>query len=294
LVFGAPEENEEDALKEFREVMKGKIQTGQLVDISTSEVLSATKDPPAWRVHQITDWYSENFGDINTKLENNGQVRIPKADAKPMPLPGESCQTNEAFTWKARFGEHCNKCSAEAYQTFCRFEIKYPVAPKPEVLAKHMSKLGFDDKNVTTSYDIEYCIQIWTIENLPSLTQNQTYNEAIQWLAAQMSTAAQYVPVLTNNMFNIKPLNVLGVMDAIEAHYQKLNDFDKWCVFKSIKCLELQDKQTLRILKDLLVRAAIALKRPRVVVSDTDLKAIYLYSGFLVYGVDVFLGMARK
>ena len=60
--------------------MQGEIQAGQLVEISTTEVLSAAKDPPAWRVHQITDWYGEMLGDINTKLENNGHVRIPKAD----------------------------------------------------------------------------------------------------------------------------------------------------------------------------------------------------------------------
>ena len=47
LVFGAPEEGEEEALREFRDVMQGEIQAGQLVEISTSEVLSATKDPPA-------------------------------------------------------------------------------------------------------------------------------------------------------------------------------------------------------------------------------------------------------
>ena len=131
LVFGAPEENETEALQEFRDVMQGDIQDGQLVEISTTDVLSATKDPPAWRVYQITDWYGEILGDINTKLENNGHVRTPKADAKPMPLPGESCQTNEAFTWKVRFGEHCNKYSAEAYQIFCKMEINYPVVPKP-------------------------------------------------------------------------------------------------------------------------------------------------------------------
>ena len=154
--------------------MQGEIQAGQLVEISTTEILSATKEPPAWRVYQISDWYSEMLGDINTKLENNGHVRIPKADAKPMPLPGESCQTNEAFTWKARFGEHCNKYSAEAYQIFCKLEINYPVVPKPEILAKYMSKMGFDDKDVTTSDDIELCIRKWTIENLPSSTQNRT------------------------------------------------------------------------------------------------------------------------
>ena len=46
--------------------------------------------------------------------------------------------------------------------------------------------------------------------------------------------------------------------------------------------------------KDLLVRAGIALKRQGVVVSETDLKAIYLYSAFMVYGVDGFQGMARE
>ena len=46
--------------------------------------------------------------------------------------------------------------------------------------------------------------------------------------------------------------------------------------------------------KDLLVRAAVALKRQGVVVSDTDFKTIYLYSRFLVYGVDGFQGMARE
>ena len=67
--------------------MQGEVQAGQLAEISTSEVLSATKDPPAWRVHKITDWYGENLGDINTKL-NSGHARILMADAKPMPLPG--------------------------------------------------------------------------------------------------------------------------------------------------------------------------------------------------------------
>ena len=87
---------------------------------------------------------------------------------------------------------------------------------------------------------------------------------------------------------NIEPLDVLGVMDAIEAHYQKLDDFGKWCISKSIKCLEIQDKQTL------LTRAAVAMKRQGVAVSDTDLKAIYLYSAYMVYGVDGFQGMTRE
>ena len=45
--------------------------------------------------------------------------------------------------------------------------------------------------------------------------------------------------------------------------------------------------------KDPLVRAAIALKSQGGVVCDMDLKAIYLNSAFLVYGVDGFQGMAR-
>ena len=132
------------------------------------------------------------------------------------------------------------------------------------------------------------------MENLPSSNQKRTYHEAIQWLAAQLRTAAQDVPVWNNTLLNIEPLDVLGVMDAIEAHYQKLDDFGKWCISRSIKCLEIQDKQTLRVFNDLLVRAAIAIKRQGAVVSDTDPKAIYLYSGFLGYGVDGFQGMARN
>ena len=68
------------------------------------------------------------------------------------------------------------------------------------------------------------------------------------------------MPVLNNTLLNIEPFDVLGVMDAIEAHYRKRDDFGNWCISKSIKCLEIQDKQTLRKFKDLLVRAAIALK----------------------------------
>ena len=75
----------------------------------------------------------------------------------------------------------------------------------------------------------------WTIENLPSSTQNRTYHEVIQWLGAQLRTAAQDVPVLDNQLLNIEPLDVLGVMDAIEAHYQKLDDFGKWCISASIR-----------------------------------------------------------
>ena len=102
------------------------------------------------------------------------------------------------------------------------------------------------------------------------------------------------MPVLNNTLLNIEPLDVLGVMDAIEAHYQKLDDFGKWCISKSIKCLEIQDKRPLRMFKDLLTRAAVAMKRQGVAVSDTDLKAIYLYSAYMDYGVDGFQGMTRE
>ena len=47
---------------------------------------------------------------------------------------------------------------------------------------------------------------------------------------AQLRTAAQDVSVLNNALLNIEPLDVLGVMDAIEGHYQKLDDFGKWCI----------------------------------------------------------------
>ena len=57
--------------------------------------------------------------------------------------------------------------------------------------------------------------------------QNRTYHEAIQWLAARLRKAAQDVPVLSNTLLNIEHLDVLGVMGAIEAHYQKLDDFGK-------------------------------------------------------------------
>ena len=56
-------------------------------------------------------------------------------------------------------------------------------------------------------------------------------------------------------------MDVLGIIDAIEENYQKLDDFAKWCISKSLKDLEIQDKQTLREFKDLLTRASIALKR---------------------------------
>ena len=64
LVFGAPEEGDEEALKEFREVMQGEVQAGQLIEISTSEVLSATKVPHGkllgW-IYGSREYYSKHF-----------------------------------------------------------------------------------------------------------------------------------------------------------------------------------------------------------------------------------------
>jgi hypothetical protein len=114
-----------------------------------------------------------------------------------------------------------------------------------------------------------------------------SYNTAI-------TAGAFNLKVINNILLNIDPLDVLGVMDAIETHYQKMDYFGKWRISKSIMCLKFHDKQTLRMFKNLLVRAVIALKRQEVVYSDTDLKAIYLYSAFMVYGVDGFQGMIRE
>jgi hypothetical protein len=84
--------------------------------------------------------------EVNTKLENIGSVRIPKADAKPQGLPTEPSQTNELYTWKTIFEEHCNKHSAEAYRIFSSFKLSYPILPKPEKLAIYMSKIEMDQK----------------------------------------------------------------------------------------------------------------------------------------------------
>jgi hypothetical protein len=130
-----PEETDAEDLQNFRELFEGEVTAGSVIEVETSEVLSSAKDPPAWRVHQITDYFSTYKMEINTKLENIGSVRIPKADAKPQGLPTEPNQTNELFTWKTIFGEHCNKHSAEAHRIFCSFKVSYPVLPKPEKLA---------------------------------------------------------------------------------------------------------------------------------------------------------------
>jgi hypothetical protein len=173
-------------------------------------------------------------------------VRIPKADAKPQELPTEPSQTNELYTWKTIFGEHCNKHSAEAYRIFFLFKLSYPILPKPEKLAIYMSKIGIDQKEVMTIDDIENRILEWTIDNLPNSTQNRRYHEAKQWLALQLKTEALNMPVLNNNLLNYEPMDVRGIIDAIEAHYQKLDNFAKGCLSKSLKDLKTQDKQTPR------------------------------------------------
>jgi hypothetical protein len=50
FVYGVPEKSEEEELQNFREVTAGSV-----IEVETAAVLSSTKDPPAWRVHQITD-----------------------------------------------------------------------------------------------------------------------------------------------------------------------------------------------------------------------------------------------
>ena len=82
-----------------------------------------------------------------------------------------------------------------------------------------MSKIGMDEKDALTIDDIENCILKWTNDNLPNSTQNRSYHEAIQWLASQLKTAAFNVPVLSNNLLNYDPMDVIEIMDAIEAHY---------------------------------------------------------------------------
>ena len=98
MVFGVPEESEEEELQNFREIVEGEVTAGSVIEVDTATVLSSVKDPPAWRVHQITDYYSTYKLEVNTKLENIDSVRIPKADAKPQGLPTEPSQTNELYT----------------------------------------------------------------------------------------------------------------------------------------------------------------------------------------------------
>jgi hypothetical protein len=157
-VFGEPKESETEELQNFREIVEGEVTAGSVIEVETSAVLSSAKDPPAWRVHQNTDYFLAYKMKVNTQLENIGYVRIPRVDAKPQGLLTEPNQTNELYTWKTIFEEHCNKQSAEAYRIFCSFKVSYPVLPKPEMLEIYMSKIGMDEKDDLTIDNIENCI----------------------------------------------------------------------------------------------------------------------------------------
>jgi hypothetical protein len=141
LGFRVPEESETEELQNFCEIVEGKFTADSVIEVETAAVLSSAKDPPDWRVHQITDYFLACKMEVNTILENIGFERIPKADAKPQRLPTELNQTNELYTWKTFFGKHCNKHSAEAYRIFCPSKVSYSVLLKPEKLAIYMSKI---------------------------------------------------------------------------------------------------------------------------------------------------------
>jgi hypothetical protein len=68
LVFGVPEESEEEELQNFREIVEGEVTAGSVIEVDTATALSSVKEPPAWRVHQITDYYSTYEMEVNNKL----------------------------------------------------------------------------------------------------------------------------------------------------------------------------------------------------------------------------------
>jgi hypothetical protein len=68
-------------------------------------------------------------------------------------------------------------------------------------------------------------------------------------LALELKTAVLNVPVLNNTFLNYDSMDVLGITDVTEGHYQKLDDFAKWCISRSFKDLKIQDKHTLRVSK---------------------------------------------
>ena len=57
LVFGVPEKSEEEELQNFCEIVEGEVAAGSVIEVETAAVLSSVKEPPAWRVHQITDFF---------------------------------------------------------------------------------------------------------------------------------------------------------------------------------------------------------------------------------------------
>ena len=77
LVWGVLDEQDEDGLGEFRELIQGEITPGSVVKFPTSHFLTVTQAPPAWTVHQAFEYLQATRKDICTKLENVGHVRIP-------------------------------------------------------------------------------------------------------------------------------------------------------------------------------------------------------------------------
>ena len=226
LVWGVPDEQDEDRLGEFRELVQGEITPGSVFEFPTSHFLTFTKEPPAWTVHQAFEYLQATRKYICTKLENVGHVRIPKADVKPPKWSGDSSQANKMMTWRTMMAEHCHRYSAEAYQIFVRLQYNYPIIPKPEDLARELVKKDMHEKDQITDEDMETCILDWSIDNLPNSSQNRQYHEGRQWLDAQLRLAVKEVDVLKNKIISILPSEVLEIMMAIETHYTELDDFD--------------------------------------------------------------------
>ena len=56
LVWGVPDEQDEDGLGEFKELVQGEITPGSVVEFPTSHFLTVTQAPPAWTVHQAFEY----------------------------------------------------------------------------------------------------------------------------------------------------------------------------------------------------------------------------------------------
>ena len=294
LVWGVPDEQDEDGLGEFKELVQGEITPGSVVEFPTSHFLTVTQAPPAWTVHQAFEYLQATRKDICTKLENVGHVRIPKADVKPPKCPGESSQANEMMTWRTMMAEHCHRYSAEAYRIFVTLQYNYPILPKPEDLARELVKKDMHERDQITDEDMEACILDWSIDNLPNSSQNRQYHEGRQWLDAQLRLAVKEVDVLKNKIISILPSEVVEIMMAIETHYTELDDFDKWRVSRPFDMLEVKDGQTLRQFSDLEMRALIALRRLGVEISEERAKLVYFFSAFKIYGHKGFQSTARE
>ena len=124
-VWGVPDEQDEDGLGEFRELVQGETTPGSVLEFFTSHFLTFTEEPPAWTVHQAFQYLQATRKEICTKLENAGHVRILKADVKPPKCPCESSQANEMMTWRTMMAEHYHRYSAEAYRFFVTLQYNY-------------------------------------------------------------------------------------------------------------------------------------------------------------------------